>query len=188
MAEIYLAVSRSDGSVAHVAFQTEGRFPSRPLGGWEKAPDAFAWTRQPSDENIEFELARVSANWSRLGDPVMIGWRRISDEEHRLFETDRVYRDALTDVDGKLQHDMPKARALHQAYLRHQNGDKFMTLDREWLDKNARGDANGAAEVEAKRQALRDFVNDPRIEAAKTIDELKRVVPDDATVAKASSR
>lgn len=186
--EIYLAVSRSDGSVAHVAFQTEGRFPSRPLGGWEKAPDKFVWTREASDGNIEFELARVNANWSRMGDPVMVGWRRLSDEEHRVFETDRVYRDALTDVDGKLQHDMPKARALHKAYLRHQNGDRFMTLDREWVDKSARGDAAGAAAIEARRQALRDFVDDPRIEEAATVEELKRVVPDERALPEAAAR
>lgn len=174
--EIYLAVSRTDGSVAHVAFQTEGRFPSRPLGGWTKQEGQFVWSREATEENIEFELARVNANWSRLGDPTMIGWRRINDEEHRMFERDRAYRDALTDNNGKLEHDMPKARELHKARLRHRNGDLFMSMDREWVDANAKGDKAGAAEVESRRKALRDSVDDPRIDQATSIDELKQIV------------
>lgn len=177
MAEIYLAVARTDGSVAHVSFQTDGRFPSQPLGGWRKSTQDFVWTRDQSDENIEYELARVNANWSRLGDPTMIGWKRLSAEEHAMFNADREYRDAMTLKAGKIEHDMPKARELHKARIRHLNGDKFMTMDREWVDANARGDTAEAAAVELRRKALRDAVNDPRIDEAKTLEELKVVTP-----------
>lgn len=180
--EIYIVVSRSDGSVAHIAFQTRGRFPSQPKGGWERDPEGdkgFGWKREATDANIEYELARHSANWGRMGDPTLVGWRRLSLEEHEMFNKDRVYRNALKDDGGKIKHDMPKARELHKARLRHLNGDKFMSLDRQWVDASASGKKSEADAIEAKRKALRDFVNDPRIDAAQTIEELKLIVPPD---------
>lgn len=177
MSEIYILVSRTDGSVAHVAFQTEGRFPSRPLGGWTKAEGDQLWRRVPTDANIEFELSRVSRTWARLGDPTLVSWRQISPAEHAMFNQNRQHRDALEDVNGKLQHNMVKARELHRALIRHVNGSQFLTLDREWVSAFARNDLLAAAAVEAKRQAMRNVVNDPRIEAAKNIEELLVVVP-----------
>jgi len=176
MSEVYIGISRTDGSVAHYAFQTEMRSSVAPKGPWRLA-DNERWARESSDENIEFDVARLALYWGRMGDPLPVGWRRLSLAEHEQFNQDRDYRDALEDVGGKIQHNMPKARDLHRACLRHKNGDKFMQLDREWVNCSAVGDKQGADAVEAKRKALRDFVTDPRIDNATNLDELKRVTP-----------
>jgi hypothetical protein len=201
MNEVYIAVTRTDGSVAHYAFQCKGRFFKQPLGGWEKADETLwrklvrfvtrdpwtTWLREPTEANILYDLDRLNRSWANRvdetgksdPDALMVRWRMLTQAEHEAFERDRTYRDAMVD-DGALSHDMVKARALHRAHLRHLNGDRFMTMDREWLDAAASGDTAKAAEVEAKRRYYREFVNDPRIDAAQTLAELKTVLPDES--------
>jgi len=107
----------------------------------------------------------------------MVSWRRLTLAEHEMFNQNRNHRDALEDVNGVLRHNMVKARELHRSLIRHSNGAKFLTIDREWVDAFAKGDKQTADAVEAQRQAMRDVVDDPRIEAAQTIEELLAVVP-----------
>jgi hypothetical protein len=181
MAEIYLCASWSDGSVSHEAMQLDGRFPSQPKeSGWRFAgevKDGGAWVRSANDQNCQEYLNRVAARRLDLDGLTLVGWRRLSDSEHRAFSQDRTYREALEDVGGKLQHNMAKAKELHRAYLRHVNGDKLMLLDRQWVDAMAANKRPEADAIEAKRKAMRDRVNDPAIDAAKSIEELKAVTP-----------
>lgn len=176
--EIYLVARWSDGSVSHEAMQLAGRFPAQPAEtGWRFAGDG-TWVRASSDANINQYLGRVAQRRLELDGLTLVGWRRITAQEHAMFERDRTYRDAMADDGVTLSHDMTKARELHRAFIRHQNGDRFMTLDREWVDASASGDTAKAQQIAAQRDALRNFVNDPRIDAAQTLDELKVVVPD----------
>lgn len=176
MAEVYICVALSDGSVVHIAYQTEMRAPKYPGGPWVGPNALGVFTRDSSDANIEYEVSRAARHWRQDGKET-VSWRRLSDAEHQVFNQDRDYRNALEDVGGKLQHNMVKARELHKAVLRHWNGDKLLMLDREWVDASADGKKADADAVQAKRQALRDFVNDPRIDAAQTLAELKALVP-----------
>lgn len=181
--EIYIAVSRTDGSVVHVAFQTFMRCPVSPGGPWR--PVANGWERDSSDANIEFELARFNRMWANAKDetglpapdPTMISWRRLSQAEHEMFNQNRHLRGALEDVGGKIQHNMPKARELHREHLRHYNGDKLIGLDREWVNASVEKNKAKIDAVEAKRKELADSVVDPRIDAAQTVEELLQVKP-----------
>lgn len=164
MSELYILVKFSDDSVAHVALQTEIR-----AAGGILTP---IWT----DAKIATEIGRYASVWIRDG-KVVASWRPLSPAEHEQFNQDRPYRDAMEDVGGVLKHNMPKARLLHQAILRHRNGDRFMTLDREWVDAAASGDKQKADAIEVTRKMLRDSVNDPRIATANTVEELKQIVP-----------
>jgi hypothetical protein len=176
MAEIYLGVSRADGSVAHVAMQLTGRFPRQPQGGWLPV-DAKAglWAREDTDANIEFELSRITRYWARMGDPAMVSWRRLSDAEHRMFDENRAHRNALEDVGGKIEHNMEKARVLHKELLRHQGIEQLLILDGKWTGATAQGKTADAEAIEAERQTIRDTMNDPRIDAAATLDDLKQI-------------
>ena len=176
MNELYVVVSLSDGSVVHLAYQTEMGAPIHPGGPWRGPNDQGVFTREATDANIEHEVARASRHWQQDGKQT-VSWRRLSAAEHTLFEQDRDYRNALEDVGGKIQHNMPKARELHRAVLRHWNGDRLLTLDREWVDAMAGGKKTEADVVSAKRQSLKDFVNDPRIDTALTLAELKALIP-----------
>jgi hypothetical protein len=202
--EVYAAITRADGSVVHVAVQLVGRFPTAPNRFWQLLDDDLwsrlkllvlklkgrppwaTYGREPTDEAINYECMRLDYAWTNRFDeygqplppePGMVSWRRISDAEHQMFNQDRIYRDALEDAGGKIQHNMTKAKELHRAHLRHVNGDKFMALDRQWVDAMAANKRPEADAVEAKRKAMRDRVNDPAIDAAKTIEELKAVTP-----------
>jgi hypothetical protein len=178
MSEVYIGVSRSDGSVVHVAFQTVMRAPTRPdTGGWQGPDQLGRYFREASDSNIAADLARFNEQWAQLGDPTMTGWRKLSDPEHEMFNQNRAHRNALEDVGGKIQHNMPKARELHREYLRHYNGDKLIGLDRDWVNASVAKDNAKIKATEDKRKALADTVVDPRIEAAKTIEELLLVTP-----------
>lgn len=193
--EIYIAISRTDGSVAHMAVQLLGRFPRQPNVYWQRLDDDLwdriklfvvgltgkpnwaTFGREPTDQAINFEVMRQDANWVRYGDPGMVSWRRISDDEHEMFNQHRWHRNALEDAGGKIQHNMPKARELHRQMLRHFNGDKLIFLDRDWVNASVAKDILMVKQVEDKRKALADTVIDPRIEAAQTIDELLLVTP-----------
>ena len=174
--EIYLVARWSDGSVSHEAMQLDGRFPAQPTeNGWRFVSDG-TWVRASNDANCAEYLVRVAQRRLDLDGVTLLGWRRITQQEHELFERDREYRNALEDVDGQCQHNMVKARELHRTCLRHQNGAKLLLLDREWVDCAAKGDTGGASAVEAKRQALRDALTDPQIEACTNVIELKQLL------------
>jgi len=183
MSEVYVVATLNDGSVAHVAFQTEGRFPSQPKGGWRPKADGLTWERNASDANIEYELARIAqmlavpekdrdGNILKPG-RVLSGWRRITQSEHEQFERDRAYRAALVDRNGKIEHDIVKARQCHRDKLRHERANAMPLLDADWMRAAGQGKDTGA--VEAERQKWRDAPADPRIEAAQTVEELKQI-------------
>jgi hypothetical protein len=178
MAEFYVVARWSDGSVTHEAIQLDMRAHTAPMeNGWELGKDGV-FHRQPTIMVIEGYLARQAKRRAAEG-LTLVGWRQLTLAEHHEFERDRTYRNAMEDVGGKLRHNMNKARELHRDHLRHLNGERFLTLDREWLDASASGDKRAADAAEAKRKARRDLVNDPRIDAAQTIEELKQIVPAD---------
>jgi len=190
MSEVYVAATLTNGQVAHVAIQTSGRFPGRPAGGWAKSEGAFEWTRADSDENIEYELARHAQLWAlptretQGGNIVimpgvsLVSWRRISPEEHALFEQDRpgegsYYRSAIVDRGGVIQHDMAKARECRRERVRQKRSIILSRLDGDWMKATGQGNKQKADEVEAERQKWRDAPADPRIDAAQSVEELK---------------
>jgi hypothetical protein len=90
-------------------------------------------------------------------------------------DTDRTYRNAWVKTNERIAVDMPKARNIHREKLRLMRKPKLEALDVEMTRafKNpARQD-----QIETRRQALRDVTDDPAIEAAKTPEELKAVMP-----------
>jgi hypothetical protein len=173
MSEIYVAIERSDGTVAHMAFQTECRAPSKPQGQWMPAANGV-WTILPTDFNIAFEVARTARTWEAEGVSV-VSWKRLTLAEHEQFNEYRHHRDALELVGGKVQHNMPKARELHKHLLRHQRAEKLLVLDGVYNGAVAQKNNAKADAVEAKRQELRDLTSDPRIDAATTVAELVQV-------------
>ena len=173
MAEVYIAIERSDGTVAHLAFQTETRAPKKPAGQWMPAANG-AWVILPTDENIAFEVARAAKMWEAEGVSV-VGWQRLTNDEHEKFNQHRHHRDALEVRDGTISHNMEKARELHRHLLRHQRAEKLLVLDGAYNGAVGQKDSAKATAIEAKRQELRDLTDDPRIDAASTIEELVAV-------------
>lgn len=73
---------------------------------------------------------------------------------------------------------MTKAREIHRAKLREMRIPKLAALDIEFQRAMETGVDSNMKAVALKKQALRDVTNHPDIEAAQTIDDLKKVIPD----------
>lgn len=126
------------------------------------------WARPATRENVDSEIARTAFEPALL--PVK-GWRFILRDD---LPADRSYRPAWQDDGARVSHNMPKAREHHRSLIRRQRVAAFKQLDGDWMAAQSKGAAAVAA-VEAKRKAWRDAPSDPRIEAAKTIDDLKQI-------------
>ena len=73
---------------------------------------------------------------------------------------------------------MPKARELHKEYLRALRAPKLAELDVEYQIADETENRVKKQEIAGKKLALRDVTDDPAIEASKTPEELKAVIPD----------
>lgn len=97
------------------------------------------------------------------------------------FPVDDPYRAAWRFRDGLIVHDMAKAREVHREILRRKRAPLIQALDVQFMRATESGgvlaNGKGVTEIVAEKQRLRDITADPRIDAAKTIDELKAVWP-----------
>lgn len=93
--------------------------------------------------------------------------------------TDRTFRNAWVAVEGRVDHDMSKAREIHKEALRSLRTPKLAALDVEYQRADEQGDTAKKQEIAAKKQSLRDATKHPAIVAAQTVEELKAAVPDD---------
>jgi hypothetical protein len=72
-----------------------------------------------------------------------------------------------------VQIDMAKAVEIQRNRIRALREPLLAALDVEFMRAVERGDQAEQARVVAEKQRLRDLTNDPRLTAAKTVDELK---------------
>ena len=95
--------------------------------------------------------------------------------------TDRTYRNAwVADVaNGKVNHDMVKAREIHKDHMRRGRTPLLAALDVAYIKADEKGPAGAAekAQIAAQKAALRDVTAAAGIAAATTPDELKGVWP-----------
>lgn len=78
---------------------------------------------------------------------------------------------------AELEVDMPAAREIHRGWLRRKRIGKLAELDVEYQKADEQNDNAKKRLVATEKQRLRDLPSDPRIDAAKTPDELKAVTP-----------
>jgi len=185
MSEIYVAVTVSDGEVYRLAIQTELRAPSRPKGdGWKFDEQRAIWTNPVGDAYIEYFIARNERQWGRRKDSrtgeqsggvTVMSWRRLTLAEWSQFDADRPYRNALRDLEGKIAYDIEAARECHRNVLRLERSVRLPALDILWMRAVASKDEALATQLEAERQKLRDAPDDPRIDAAQSVEELKLI-------------
>lgn len=123
-----------------------------------------------NDQTVKEELAK----WADKGKDV-VSWRFITAEDVPL---DRTYRAAWRDNGKEIHHDMEHARQLHLDMIRDARTAELGKLDREWMKAMGQGNATMAADVEAKRQALRDLPTTLPLADAKTTEDLYRLWPD----------
>lgn len=164
---VFVAVTRADGGLSIKNVLMVARGSSLEHGATWIDQAAGVWARNPTQDVLEAEVRREFPDAQR--------WRVI-DASHVPARDD--YRDALADTGASIAHDMPRARQKHRELLRHAREHAFRELDGQWLRAVGQGNQQEADRIEARRQAWREAPADPRIEAALSIDELKRLQRD----------
>lgn len=167
---IYVAISRSDGSLSIMAYLVMARGHVLPKGGAWLNEKTGIWTRRATDELIAEEVQKACDSTPEHG--AAVSWRVVKPGE---VPADRTYRDALTDDGKKIQHDMPRAREVHRQHIRKRRATVLRELDGQWMRATGRGNAAEAKRIEGERQKWRDMPADARIEAAQTVEELKKL-------------
>jgi hypothetical protein len=92
---------------------------------------------------------------------------------------DRSFRDAWVHDKGRFGIDAPKARNIHRDRIRRARKPALEALDVAYQRADEAGDADRKKQIAARKQALRDAPADPRIDAARSPDELQAIWPDD---------
>jgi hypothetical protein len=72
-----------------------------------------------------------------------------------------------------IQIDMAKAAEIQRTRIRAAREPLLAALDVQFMRAVERGDQAEQTRVAAEKQRLRDLTQDPRLTAAKTVDELK---------------
>jgi hypothetical protein len=164
----YVSLLFNDGSVGIMQFILD---PNLPKGLALPGFDDKTNLRSASKEAIEHEIAKSS--WSE--GLSVVSWRLIDSKD---FPSSEEFRDAWTDKgEGKLQEDLNKCRKIHKDRLREARKPLLESLDIEYQIADEQGNQARKREVAQEKQRLRDATNDPRIEAAQTVEELKAVNP-----------
>lgn len=95
----------------------------------------------------------------------------------REIPSDRTYRNAWVRGPDGFGTDMEKAKEIQRERIRAERAPILAALDIEYQRADEANDDIAKAKIVAEKQALRDATDDPRIEAAKTPEELKQAWP-----------
>lgn len=88
------------------------------------------------------------------------------------------YGALAVDKDNNLAYDMVKARDIWRGILRRLREPKLVELDLAYQRADEIGDAALKADIVAKKNILRDCTDDPDIEAATSLNDLRRTLPE----------
>ena len=163
---VTVAVTRVDGGV------TVLRVVTVEYGPGPNGTRIQHWAIDPTPAYVD----RIIAKHDWQGPQAPVSWRFVPDD-YVDEQTDRSFRNAWKDThgQGKPDVDMDKAKAIHRDRLRAARTDLLEALDAEWMQADETNDLQAKALIRIEKQRLRDITNDPRIDAAQTTDDLKRI-------------
>lgn len=161
-----------------MSFVTQGCGNQLPFGAKWLNQARGLWERPCDGSTLADEVIRafpgVDAETGALRPRVVMF--RVLPDDYRPVEPE--FRGARVDTGaGHLQIDMEKARECWRNKLRQDRRALLVELDALHTRAVGQGNAAEAKRIEAQRQRLRDMPADPRISAAKTLDELRGVTP-----------
>src|SRR5262249_40559171 len=138
-----------------------------------KRADGSVWIMIALDDaTCEDEIAK----WSPEDQAQIVSHEPI---DVTAIPKDRYFRNAWTSTaKGKLAVNMAKARDIHREVLRRMRAPLLAQADIDYMMADEVGDAVAKGLVRKRKQALRDAPQDPRIDAAKTPEKLKAIIPD----------
>lgn len=140
---------------------------------WEAEDGSVRITQMIDDTiDVDAEIEKVSAS-----DPTLT-----FKFKGKLSETgiaiNFFYGALVVDEDNNLAYDMVKARNIWRDILRRLREPKLQELDLAYQRADEAGNATLKAEIVAKKNILRDCTADPDIEAATSLNDLRRTLPE----------
>src|SRR5262245_40103463 len=135
--------------------------------------DGMVWVLIAEDDTTcEDEIAK----WSPEDQAQVVSAEPI---DPATLPQDRYFRNAWARVGrSKVGVDMPKAREIHRNVLRRMREPLLAKADVDYMRADEAGDAAAKEAVRDYKQALRNAPQDPRIDAAKTPEQLRAIIPD----------
>jgi hypothetical protein len=143
-------------------------------------------TARPVDSILRrWPVAGAVAEWAESEDEFVERVRRkdvppdalnVQIIDEAAIPADRAFRNAWKAGVGCVECDMQKAREIAGNMLRAERAERFKLLDGQWMRAMGRGDTATASAIEAKREKLRNWPADTRIESCGAPDELKAVI------------
>lgn len=131
------------------------------------------WTREPTPEHIDAEIAKASAIFDVEKLPIR-SWRIVQASD---IPADRTFRNALRDNGTTFSFDLAQSRAMYRDRLREVRASKLAELDVAYQRADEAKDAKAKAKIAGQKQALRDLPQDPKIDKVKTTSALIALWP-----------
>ena len=139
-----------------------------------KMNDGSVAIMQIPDEYRNMIPTEIIKKWPESERTKVVSFHAIADTD---IPVDRTYRNAWS-WNGKIEHDMVKARNIHRDHMRQVRAPKLAALDVAYLRAEEAGNTPLKEKIAAHKQALRDVLAIHAIESAATVEQLKTVWPE----------
>ena len=145
-----------------------------PLIIWKNTEDGTLRVTHVVDKNIDLQkhIDTLSETHPELE------YRFTTDTDEFLIPFDYFWPALTIDENNQLAYDMVKLRARWREGLRARRAPLLQQLDIDYQRADEVGDTALKAEIVAKKNILRDCTDDPAIDAAKDINDLRRSIPE----------
>lgn len=146
-----------------------------------KRPDGSISYRTPCwpmlDGETELQYFDRTERRERQAGSVKPDWVRVAIVEQSALPQHYGFRNAMR-FNGSVVCDLQAAKIIHRDKLRDLRTPLMHSLDCEWMMAVGTGNTTKAAQIEARRQLLRDAPAYPAIDAAASPLDLKAAIPD----------
>lgn len=140
---------------------------------WEREDGSILITQMVSDDiDVEAEVEKIKISQPELK------FRLSTKMSETGIAINYFYGALVLDKDNKFAYDMVKARNIWRDILRRLREPKLQELDLQYQIADEEGDLEAKAAVIAKKKILRDCTTDPAIDAAQSLNDLRRTLPE----------
>lgn len=140
---------------------------------WELPDKSLALTKIIGNTDINEEIVKINADRPELT------YKFTLDSDKTVTAAlGEFFKSIELDENNEFVHNMVKAREIWREKIRRDRYKKLLELDVEYQRALESNDSVKMAEIVGQKQTLRDAPNNPLIDTASTITELKEVYPD----------
>lgn len=138
---------------------------------WSKSDDSLAITYIVDDTlDDQFHIEQIQSSNPDFR------FRMVTDTRETIIPNNIFFGAMVLDEQNQFAFDMIKAREIWRNEIRARRDAKLPALDIEYQRADELGDTALKAEIAAKKQELRDAPNNPAIDAAKDLNELRLAI------------